>query len=295
MNLKNNSIDLVKKSKKERKESKLKPLLRNYDCGFITAFRKYKHNYVDIENGSKLEYTFEENFQRNRTLFANLVPDTNYCVKRVKGSYYENYYNENAKLHEDIGDNIFLVIDVDNRGTLLTDLIIQGRKCNQDNILYIPKSLNLKSGKDVAFLIGTNKSKISFPGYNKMIIYYGVDWSKIGQFYTKDENIITLDFQENEIPKSNISDIKGNSLLDNYGNKVINTKSATVKFNIDEHLQISDKRVEMYESQAKKRVKSPFMIEEDLTEFKYSIKPTIKNYGFFGRWGISSCKGGKYI
>lgn len=117
---------------------RIKSHFSNYDCGFITAFRKYKKCDGGDVGG---EYTLEENLHRNRILHAKLTAGTHYGVTNVKGVYIENFNSEDLDLRKEVNENVFFVVDLRNRGTLLRDLIVLGRSCNQDSILYVPKSL----------------------------------------------------------------------------------------------------------------------------------------------------------
>ncbi len=309
----------IKEDLNESSLMRIKSHFSNYDCGFITAFRTYKKCDEWDDGGT---YTLEENLHRNRILHAKLTAGTHYGVTNVKGVYIENFNSEDLNSISESNENVFLVVDLKNRGTLLRDLIILGRSCNQDSILYVPKSLtdeinpnvnNYEDGKlnksetfglskndvgrtelkDGAFLIGTNRCPKGYPGYNNVVAYYGVDWGKLGMFHTKVKSR-PFYFKNTEIFKGYENDKDGNFILDDNGNKIpmYYTDDNPVEFDLDSILNIQDSDIEMFESNGE-LIKSPFLIETDLTNMKLPIN-NFDSMGWFGKMGISYAKGGKF-
>ena len=133
--------------------------MQKHDSGTITAFRN--------------EYTKGQNKARNRTLLAKLMMK-NYSVTKVKGTYIENFKTPEAK---EVGENVFLVIDIKDKGDLKSFLVKLGEEFEQDSILFV-----LKGGGN-GLLIGTNNSK--FPGYHNKISLKNPIFGEDGEFFTR--------------------------------------------------------------------------------------------------------------
>jgi len=236
---------------------RIKSHFSNYDCGFITAFRTYKGC-----GETKEKYTLEENLKRNKLLYMKLAVGTHYGITKVKGSYIENFNSDDKTSLKESTENVYFVVDLQNRGTLLRDLVILGRSCNQDSVLYIPKSVD--SSKDGAFLIGTNNCPDGYPGYNNMVAYYGVNWGNLGMFHTKVKSRPFF-FKNVEIFNGYKTDLDGNFILDKNGDKIpiYEIDDNPVEIDFDSMLDIKDSDIEIFESVG--GVQSPFLIETDLT------------------------------
>lgn len=146
--------------------------MSNYDCGIITAFRYAR------ECGNGKLYTKQENLKRNRSLLAKLF-DKRYDVISIKGSYIENYGSDSAI---EVSEESFFVFDMNNKQSLLNDLLLLGEEFNQDSIAFIPK------GGQSLILHGTNTCVDSFPGYNKTKKYNIRQLGKKSQFFAKVKN-----------------------------------------------------------------------------------------------------------
>ena len=142
---------------------------KKHDIGTITAFR----NGYEDENGETIEYTKQENKQRNKSLIAKLLR-YGYGITSVKGTYIENYNTDDAI---EVSEDVFLVVDLGNRNDLRKNLKKLGAEFDQDSILFIPK------GSQTGELIGTNDSK--FPGFDKTIHLKNPIFGKTGEFYTR--------------------------------------------------------------------------------------------------------------
>lgn len=143
--------------------------MKLHDSGTITAFRYAR----DCGTGEK--YTHDENLKRNRSLQAKLQ-DKRYSVTRVKGSYIENYGTVDSI---EVGETVFLVVDINDRGHLKTDLMELGELFDQDSIMFIPKG-----GVD-GHLIGTNHCVNGFPGYHINKPYSHPIFGVTGVFLTR--------------------------------------------------------------------------------------------------------------
>lgn len=115
-----------------------------HDCGIITASRK-----TIISNNNKIKVTNNQNKKRNKILLAELLKK--YNVISLRGVYIENYDTSDAI---EVGENIFFVVDINDKGQLEKDLFRLGVKWNQDSILFMPKN-------NGGVLIGAEKSIIS--------------------------------------------------------------------------------------------------------------------------------------
>lgn len=153
------------------KESSLSRVYRQmlkHDSGTITAFRYAR----DCGDGEK--YTKKENMQRNKALLAKLQ-SLRYGVTSVKGKYIENYGSADAR---EVGENVFLVVDINDKGTLEKDLRKLGEEFDQDSILFIPQ------GAEEGRLIGTNHCENGYPGYGKIVKLKNPVFGVKGEFFT---------------------------------------------------------------------------------------------------------------
>lgn len=112
---------------------------QNHDIGTITAFRH------DDACGEGVVYTKSENKARNKSLQAKLQAK-GYGITKASGVYIENYGTKNAR---NVKEEIFIVVDLKDRGTLKKDLKKFGNEFDQDSVLHIPK------GGTTGALIGT--------------------------------------------------------------------------------------------------------------------------------------------
>ena len=146
--------------------------MKNHDTGTITAYRSA----MDCGNGEP--YSKSDNQKRNKSLLAKLQA-MRYGVTSVKGSYIENYGSANAK---EVGEHVFFVVDLENKGNLEKDLRKLGEEFEQDSILFIEK------GGDNSVLIGTNKCPNGYPGYGKKVSFKERQIASTGEFMTKVRN-----------------------------------------------------------------------------------------------------------
>lgn len=163
--------DLIKESERvdERGVSRVWRHMQEHDTGTITAFRYAK----DCGEGDV--YTKSQNKGRNKQLLAKLM-SKGYSVTAVQGKYIENFGTKDAR---EVGENVFLVVDIKDGGSLKSDLRKFGEEFDQDSILFIPKGG--KSGS----LIGTNKCPNGYPGYGKVVNLKNPVFGASGEFMTK--------------------------------------------------------------------------------------------------------------
>lgn len=157
-------IPIQKYNLEEKSLNRILDHMKAHDSGFITAYRS--------------EYSKKENQQRNRSLLAKLQSNR-YGVTSVEGSYIENYGTADEI---EVGEHVFFVVDLQDKGNLKNDLIILGEEFDQDSILFVPE------GGENGILIGTSKRANSWPGYNKTIKLNNPVFGKGGEFFTKVRN-----------------------------------------------------------------------------------------------------------
>ena len=143
--------------------------MKNHDSGTITAWRDKR----DCNTGEV--YTKGEKKARNHVLLSNLQKQQ-FSVTKVKGTYIENYNTPDAK---EVGEDVYLVVDINDKGNLKETLKKLGEVYEQDSILFIPK------GGKTGELIGTNKCEYGFPGWNKTKILKNPIFGKSGEMMTK--------------------------------------------------------------------------------------------------------------
>ena len=149
--------------------SRLRKHMLEHDSGTITAFRSAE----DCGRGKEL--TKKENKARNKVLLANLRKE-GYGITKVKGSYIENYGSADA---QEVGEEVFFVVDINDKGNLRQKLMQLGEKFEQDSILFIP------AGAEEGQLIGTNDCPDSYPGYRRVEKLSNPVFGKQGEFMTK--------------------------------------------------------------------------------------------------------------
>lgn len=120
-----------------------------------------------------------------------------FSLTAVKGVYVENYGSESPR---EVREDVFLVSDINDTGTLEKVLRSLGEEFEQDSILFVPK------GGASGTLIGTNKCEDSYPGYGKRLNLKNPLFGNNGEFMTKVNNRpFTLAsesvFEEVQLPK----------------------------------------------------------------------------------------------
>lgn len=118
-----------------------------HESGTITAFRYAS----DCGEGEK--YTLSENKDRNVKLKSKLK-SMGYGITAVNGYYVENYGSSSARK---VKEESFVVIDLNDKGTLKADLVKLGTHFEQDSITWS------KPNGDY-YLISTNTCPKGHPG-----------------------------------------------------------------------------------------------------------------------------------
>ncbi len=205
---------LLKKKGLPMNEAKLSRLVKHMDeheTGMLTAFRG--------------EFSKKDNKKRNASLLMKLQ-NKGYGVISVKGSYIENYGSSDEK---EVGENVFFVIDLKDKGNIKKDLKKLGEEFDQDSILYIPK------GGGSSDLIGTSKRDQSFPGYGKTVKNSKRMMGSTGQFFTRikgrpftfAESLVYEEFELKDDINWKMGRNKGASMhwskldIDSWSNKII--------------------------------------------------------------------------
>jgi hypothetical protein len=146
------------KPNKSITESSLKRIefhLMKHDCAVITAFRDKMINCVkDIESEEVLNIF--KNKGRNTPLNAALL-SFGYGVTDVKGSYVENYLEDNAV---EVKEDSFFVVNLNDDSDFIETIIELGEVFCQDSVLIMER------GGENNYLVGTNYAK--YPGYENI-------------------------------------------------------------------------------------------------------------------------------
>lgn len=153
----------------EKGLARIRQHVKEHDIGTITAFRYGR----DCGRGEK--YTKAENKKRNSSLKSKLL-SLGYSVTAAVGEYIENYGSEDAR---SVKEEIFIVSDIKNKGTLLKDLRRLGEEFDQDSILYIERGNN--TGK----LVGTSTCENAYPPKGKSVKLKNAIFGKSGMFNTR--------------------------------------------------------------------------------------------------------------
>lgn len=148
--------------------SRVYALTQAHDYGTITAYR------YAPECGTGKPYTHQQNQQRNQSLLAKLR-SAGYGVTSIKGSYIENYGSPDAR---EVGESSFLVVDIQDKGTLEAALLALGREFEQDSIIF-----GQAGGQGT--LIGTNQCPGGYPGFGKKAKQGGAIFGKTGEFMSR--------------------------------------------------------------------------------------------------------------
>lgn len=144
---------------------------QKHDYGTITAFRSAE------KCGTGDPYTKAQNKKRNKVLLGKLKAQ-GYSITSIKGSYIENFKTPNAK---EVKEDSFLVVDIQDKGTLKKNLLKFGQEFEQDSIIFG------KAGQ-TAYLIGTNKCPDSYPGWHVADKQGGALFGQTGQFLSRVNN-----------------------------------------------------------------------------------------------------------
>lgn len=140
----------------------------HHDYGIISA------NRYGPDCGKGEPYTYRQNVQRTKSLLHKLRL-ARYSVTSIRGSYIENYGSDEE--HE-VGENSFLVVDIQNIGTLRETLLRLGEEFEQDGVI-------IGSASGPAILVGTNHCPLAYPGYMVEISLGDAIFGKTGEFMSR--------------------------------------------------------------------------------------------------------------
>lgn len=155
-------------------ESSLSRIYRHtkeHDSGTISAFRSRR----DCDRGES--YTQRENNQRSYVL-KNKLLSLGYGVTKTSVVFIENYGTPEATEIEEIS---YLVVDINDKGTLKEDLIELGRYFDQDSITF-------SNASDEYYLISTNTCPNGYPGKGTIGVEKRIGvpvFGKSGETYSK--------------------------------------------------------------------------------------------------------------
>jgi len=145
---------------------------RNHSVGTITAYRDAR------DCGDGKPYTKKENESRNVVLRAKLLK-LKYSITKIKGRYIENYGKPNARL---VNEESFLVVDLNDGGRLLKDLMKLGEEFDQDSITF------QEDATVGYYIISTNRCPNGYPGEGKIGVKRRLGsgvFGKKGEFFSR--------------------------------------------------------------------------------------------------------------
>lgn len=130
--------------------------IKSHDCAIITAFRKQLINCRGgVDSESKLN--IKNNKGRNISLKSALLY-LGYGVTSVKGTYIENYMQENSV---EVKEDSYFVVNLTDDPDFIKNITKLGEAFCQDSVLIF------SNGGNDNYLYGTNNS--DFPGYSEKI------------------------------------------------------------------------------------------------------------------------------
>ena len=153
--------------------SRIWKLAQKHDIGTISAFRSAK------ECGEGRPYTKKENLKRSFVLKAKLLK-LGYGVTKISGTYIEGFGSDTEQKPQK--EESYLVVDINDKGTLKKDLITLGLMYQQDSITYQNKD------DGIYYLISSNRCKNGYPGYGKIGVEKKLGsavFGKSGEFHSR--------------------------------------------------------------------------------------------------------------
>jgi hypothetical protein len=146
------------KPNKSITESSLKRIeshLMKHDCAVITSFRDEMINCAKEIDSEEVLNIFK-NKGKNISLKSALLT-LGYGVTKVKGSYIENYLEDNSV---EVKEDSFFVVNLNDDSDFIETIIELGEVFCQDSILIMER------GGENNYLVGTNYAK--YPGYKNI-------------------------------------------------------------------------------------------------------------------------------
>jgi len=150
--------------------SRINKYIENNQCAVISAFRKTLTNCLYDEDDDK-RINIYDNKGRNKKLLSSLLV-VGYDVTKVKGTYIENYMQENAI---EVKEDSYFVVNSNNDPKFIKNIIKLGEIFCQDSVFIFDFGDN--------YLFGTNNS--SYPGLGVKENMGKFHPGKEGEFMTK--------------------------------------------------------------------------------------------------------------
>jgi hypothetical protein len=167
-------VTLVKPNKSIT-ESSLKRIeshLNQHDCAVITAFRDEMINCVKEIDSEEVLNIFK-NKGKNISLKSALLT-LGYGITKVKGSYIENYLEDNSV---EVKEDSFFVVNLNDDSDFIERIVDLGEHFCQDSVLI------MEQGGGNNYLVGTNHA--DYPGYQNIDVKGKFTPNKEGQFMTR--------------------------------------------------------------------------------------------------------------
>ena len=160
--------------------------IKQHDCAIISAFRD---KMINCHKDSYDDLRFKTNKERSRDLRSALLV-LGYSVTDVKGSYIENYMEDNAI---EVFEDSYFVVNTNDNPKFDGDLMMLGILFCQDSVLFI------KDGGNLSYLRGTNNAK--YPGFKQVDIKDRIVFGKESEYMTRVGNrpFVIEDFKSLQI------------------------------------------------------------------------------------------------
>jgi hypothetical protein len=152
--------------------SRLHSHIKNHDCAIISAFRDKMENCVDIPISEEI-VSLKDNKERNRGLKSALLL-FGYSITNVKGSYIENYLQDNEV---EVLEDSFFVVNTNDDSRFEQNLTTLGVLFCQDSVIFI------KDGGQYVYLKGTNNAQ--YPSLGGIDVKGKISFGEEGVFMTK--------------------------------------------------------------------------------------------------------------
>lgn len=171
--------------------------IQQHDCAIITAFRNELVNCVMGDQSSRQLNIFQ-NKERNKNLKSALLM-LGYGITKVKGSYIENYLQDNQV---EVKEDSYFVVNKNNDANFEKMIMSLGKMFCQDSVAII------KKGGENNYLVGTNNA--DFPGLNNV--------DRLGKIKMGDENMFMTKVGNRPF------------VMESFDNSQINTKRLIIKY-----------------------------------------------------------------
>ena len=156
----------------EKSLSRVYAHILNHDCAIVTAFRAQMINCLNGDDSDEKVNTFQ-NKERNRELASALML-MGYDITKVKGTYIENYLQDNSV---EVKEDSWFVVNTKDDSNFISTIIKLGEMYCQDSVAILERG-----GKN-SYLVGTNNS--DFPGYGEKMTFDTLKFGNQYQFMTK--------------------------------------------------------------------------------------------------------------